>query len=82
MTTDYEALFEKMRAAEGQVPEGWLTTREISEATGYHASKVRELIRSGVAAGLVECQRIRRPSLMGTGMSCPQHYRIKPDGEA
>lgn len=56
-----------------QVPDGWLTARQLCETEGKSQARVSELLRRAVAAGLVEVRTFR---IRAGGKVYPvPHYR-------
>ena len=57
------------------VPEGWVTTREIAEAQGLSTSQVHKKLHVLLAKGKVETKRFRIKT--SRGFYPVPHYRIK-----
>lgn len=76
--TALEALEEIQRQLSGvpdDVPDGWMTDAQWSEASGICRTVAGERLRGGVAKGLVEVKNFR---IMTTaGIRPRKHYRVK-----
>lgn len=58
-----------------KIPDGWYTTRQLSEKAGISAGQTNRNLRAGVQKGIVEVRKFR--ILSGALLKQIPHYRMK-----
>ena len=81
--TEMELIQALTEAAESESGDGYLTSSELQERTGWGKDKIRKNLRILARANQLDSQRVRRISMLtGDSYVAPGYKFVEPDGDS